>query len=133
MKKTFLALVAGLAMLMLPVPGSAAFRGGFRGGVFVGGPGYWGGWGPGYYSGPGYYPYGYGYYAPNSGEVKIDTPVKTAEVWINGSYAGTVKEAHTLHLRPGNYDVQIREGGRTLFTQNVFVAPGKTMHLKPVL
>jgi hypothetical protein len=129
MKKTFLALAAGLMMmLMLPVSGSAAFRGG----VFVGGPAF--GWGPGpYYWGPGYYPYGYYYAPPDAGQIKIDSPVKTAEVWINGSYAGTVKEAHDLHLRSGNYDVELREGGRTMFAQNVFVAPGKTMHLKPAL
>ena len=30
-------------------------------------------------------------YYPNSGEVKLDTKVKDAEVFINGAYAGTTK------------------------------------------
>jgi hypothetical protein len=113
-------LAAGL-MMLLPVAGSAAVR------VFVGGP-YWGPyWGPAY-------PYGYGYYAaPNSGQIKLDTPVKTAEVFINGAYAGTTKENKTMHLRPGSYNIEIREAGRTQFTRNVYVAPGKTMHLHPEL
>ena len=135
MKKALLGMAAALMML---VPASASARG-FGGHIVVGGPfvgGYWGGpywggyWGP-YY---GYGPYWGGYYAfPNSGEIKLDTKVKDAQVFINGAYAGTTQEDKKMHLRPGNYNIQIREGGRTQFTEKVYVAAGKTLHLHPEL
>jgi hypothetical protein len=130
MKKGLL-IVAAAVMALAPVTASAAFRGGF----VVGGPGFygpgfyspfWGGyWGPGW-AGP-YYAY------PNSGEVKLDTKVKDALVFINGSYAGTTKDNKTMRLRPGNYTIEIRENGQTPFSQQVYVAAGKTLHLQPEL
>jgi hypothetical protein len=125
MKKRLLVLVAAL-MTLAPISASAA---GF---VVVGRPYYYGGfyrpyWGP--YWGPGY---AYGYY-PNSGEIKLDTKVKDAQVFINGAYAGTTHENKTMHLRPGSYNIEIREGGQAHFSQKVYVAAGKTLHLHPEL
>jgi PEGA domain len=134
MKKALLGMAAALIML---VPASASARG-FGGRIVVGGPfvgGYWGGpyWG-GYWGPYGYGPYWGGYYAyPNSGEIKLDTKVKDAQVFINGAYAGTTQEDKKLHLRPGNYNIEIREGGRTQFSEKVYVAAGKTLHLHPEL
>jgi hypothetical protein len=127
MKKGILVLAAAL-MTLAPTTASAAFRGG----VFVGvGPGWYGPyWGP-YYWGPYWGPYSYGY--PYAGEVKLDTKVKDAQVFINGSYAGTTKEDKTMHLRPGSYKIEIREGETTAFSQQVYVAAGKTLHLHPEL
>jgi PEGA domain len=130
MKKGILVLAAAL-MTLAPTTASAAIRGG----VFIGGPGFYGGWyGPGwgpYYWGPYWGPYYYGY--PYAGEVKIDTKVKDAQVFINGAYAGTTKEDKTMHLRPGSYNIEIKEGERTAFSQQVYVAAGKTTHLHPEL
>jgi PEGA domain-containing protein len=137
MKKALLVLAAAVIML---VPASASARG-FGGRIVVGGPfvgGYWGGpywggyWGPyGYayspYWGPGYYGY------PAAGEIKLDTKVKDAQVFINGAFAGTTHEAKKMHLRPGSYDIQIREGGHTQFDEKVYVAAGQTVHLHPGL
>lgn len=127
MKHKLLVLVAGAMMALAPMTASAAR-------VFVGVGGYYG-YGPGWYSpywgpywGPGYY---YGF--PNAGQVKLDTKVQTAQVFINGAYAGTTKENKTMHLRPGSYNIEIRENGTTPFTQQVFVASGKTLHLHPEL
>src|SRR6266404_4548448 len=93
------------------------------------------GWyGPGWYNpywGP-YYPYG-AYAYPNTGEVKIDTKVKDAQVFINGAYAGATHDNKTMHLRPGSYAIEIREGERTQFSQQIYVALGKTVHLHPAL
>jgi PEGA domain len=126
MKKGLMTLAVAL-MTLAPVGASAAVR------VWVGGPVVYGGWyapywGP--YWGP--YAYGYGYY-PNSGEVKLDTKVKDAQVFINGAYAGTTHENKTMHLRPGSYNIEIREGNTTPFSQKVYVAVGKTVHLHPEL
>jgi PEGA domain len=130
MKKGILVLAAAL-MTLAPATASAAIRGG----VFVGGPGFYGGWyGP--YWGPAYWgPYWGPYYGgyPYAGEVKLDTKVKDAQVFINGAYAGTTKEDKTMHLRPGSYKIEIREGEKTAFSQQVYVAAGKTIHLHPEL
>jgi PEGA domain len=120
MKKVMI-LFAAVAMAMIPASASAAR-------IFVGGGfGYGPYWGPGpYYWGPAGY-----YYGPPTGEIKVDTKVKDAEVWINGAFAGTVKDAHTLHLRPGTYAVEVRHAGQEVLSQQVFVAAGKTVHLNP--
>jgi hypothetical protein len=126
MKKGLLTLAVVL-MTMAPISASAAFRGM----VVVGGPVYGGWYAPywGSYWGP---YYGYGYY-PNSGEVKLDTKVKDAQVFINGAFAGTTHDNRTMHLRPGSYHIEIRENGQTPFAQQVYVAAGKTLHLHPEL
>jgi hypothetical protein len=129
MKKGLLVLAA-FAMTLAPMTASAMVRGGF----VVAGPGFYGGyyspfWGP--YWGPAYAGPYYAY--PNSGEVKLDTKVKDAQVFINGSYAGTTHENKTMRLRPGSYDIEVREAGQTHFAQQVYVAAGKTLHLHPEL
>jgi len=111
MKKGLLILTAAL-MTLAPVGASAAVRG-F---VAVGRP-YFGGWySPfwGAYWGPAYG--GYYFAPPNSGEVKLDTKVKDAQVFIDGAYAGTTREA-----------------GRTQYAERVYVVRGKTLHLNPAL
>jgi len=131
MKKGLLVLAAVL-MALAPMSASAAI---VRGGVAVYGPGWYG---PGWY-GPGWGPYwgywgAYPYYAwPNSGQVKLDTKVKDAQVFINGSYAGTTHENKSMRLRPGTYNVEIREGSTTPFSRKIYVTAGKTLHLHPEL
>src|SRR5690349_7882453 len=129
MKKGLL-IVAATLMTLAPMSASAAVRG-F---VVVHRP-YWYGpyaydpfWGP--YWGPAYG----GYYAyPNSGEIKLDTKVKDAQVFINGAYAGTTHENKSMHLRPGNYNIEIREAGSMRYAERVYVVAGKTLHLHPEL
>ncbi len=67
------------------------------------------------------------------GEVKLDTKVKDAEVFVNGGYVGTTGHNRTLHLKPGGYRIQIREPGHEPFNANVYVSVGKTVRLKPEL
>ncbi len=130
MKHRMLTLALAL-MTIAPVGASAAV---IRGGVFFGGgPAFYHGFYGGPYWGSYWGPYyGYGYY-PNSGEVKLDTKVKDAQVFINGAYAGTTHENKTMHLRPGSYNIEIRENGQVPFSQKVYVAAGKTLHLHPEL
>ncbi|MGA2580687.1 MAG: PEGA domain-containing protein [Bryobacteraceae bacterium] len=121
MKKGLLILTVAL-MTLAPISASAAIRG------FVGVGGYWGPyWGS--YWGPAYYGYGY----PAAGEVKLDTKVKNAEVFINGAFAGMTQQAKSMPLRPGTYNIEVRELGQTKFTEQVYVVPGKTLHLHPQL
>ena len=126
MKKGMLVLAAAAVMAFAPMNASAAIRGfygaGFYGAGFYGGGPYWGA------------PYG-GYYYANaySGEVKLDTKVKDADVFINGAYAGTTHQNKSMHLRQGNYNLEIKEAGRTQFSEKIYVIAGKTLHLHPEL
>ncbi len=128
MKRGILMMVFGAALALAPVSAPAAIRVGIGfGAPVVYGPGwyapYWGAyWGPGPY-----------YAFPNAGQVKLDTKVKDAQVFINGAYAGTTKDNKTMHLRPGSYNIEIREAGEDRFAQQVYVAPGKTIHIQPAL
>ena len=123
MKKGLLILAISL-MALAPVSAPAAVRG-----CVMVGPSYYGGyyrpyWGP---------MYG-GYYAnPNSGEVKLDTKVKDAGVFINGAYAGTTHQNKSMYLRPGTYNIEIREAGSVRYAEKVYVVAGKTLHLRPEL
>jgi PEGA domain len=114
------------AALNLAQSASAGVR--FRG--FVGPA--WGGYAPFYYGPYGFYePYGfYGPYShPNAGEVKLDTKVKEAEVFINGAYAGTAGKLKTMWFQPNTYDLEIRAPGRTPYTERIYVVAGKTVHV----
>jgi hypothetical protein len=117
--KKLMILVAGVAMALAPMTASAAR-------VFVGGGFYGPYWGP--YWGP-----GYGYAPAGLGEVKIDTKSKTAEVFVNGAFAGTTKDAKTMHLLQGTYTIEVRQAGEPALNQQVFVAAGKTVHLHPTV
>ena len=127
MKRLLLVSAAFVAML----PMTAFARG--RVGVFVG-PGFapfgWYGYGYGWYGPYGMYP---PFGVPNAGEVKLDTNIKDAEVFINGSYAGTVGKLKTMTMRAGKYNLEIRAPGRTPFQQQIYVVAGKTMKLRPEL
>jgi hypothetical protein len=127
MKKGLLILAAAL-MTLAPVSAPAAVRG-----FVTVGPSFYGG----YYrpfGGPYWGPVYGGYYArPNAGEVKLDTKVKDAGVFINGAYAGTTHQNKSMYLRAGTYNIEIREAGNTRYAEKVFVVAGKTLHLHPEL
>ena len=126
MKKGLLILAAAL-MALAPVSAPAAGRG-----FVMVGPSYYGGYG-GYYR-PYWGPMYGGYYAnPYAGEVKLDTKVKDAGVFINGAYAGTTHQNKSMHLRPGTYTIEIKEAGRVRYAEKIYVVAGKTLHLQPEL
>ena len=95
MKKTLILTLAAAALTLTPAASAAHGVVVVRPGPVFVGPGYYG---P--YWGPGYGAYGYPY--ANSGEVKIETKVRDPNVFVNGGFAGTTKDARTLHLRPGH-------------------------------
>jgi len=119
--------VVGVAILvMLPAIGAARERVG----VIVGsGFAPYGWYGPEY----GYYPWGANFAIPNAGEVKLDTKIKEADVFIDGSLAGTAGQLKTMYMRAGSYDIQIRAPGRVPFEQKIYVVAGKVVKLHPGL
>lgn len=116
-----------LTVLLTSLPASAAgryYRGGFGHGSAFGPWGYAGG--PGYYS-----PYAFG--TPNAGELKLDTKMKDAEVFINGAFAGTSRKLKSMYLRPGAYNIELRATGHTRYAERIYIVAGKTIHLHPDL
>jgi hypothetical protein len=119
-------LIASAALMLLPLTAAA------RVGIFVGGgfaPMGWYGYGYGPFYGP--YPYGAYYAVPNAGQVKLDTKVKAAEVFVNGAYAGTAGKLKTMWMRPGTYSIELRAPGGEQFTEKIYVMAGKTVHVEP--
>jgi hypothetical protein len=122
MKKMLL--FASAALMLLPL--TVAARG--RVGVFVGS-----GFAPMGYYGYGYGPYSYGPYfgVPNAGQVKLDTHVKDAQVFVDGAYAGTAGKLKTMWMRPGTYTIELRAPGQAQFAEKIYVVAGKTVHVEP--
>ena len=124
MKKMLL--IASAALMLLPL--TVAARG--RVGVFVGsGFAPMGWYGSGY--GPYYGPYGAYYGVPNVGQVKLDTHVKDAQVFVDGAYAGTAGKLKTMWMRPGTYTIEMRAPGQAQFAEKIYVVAGKTVHVEP--
>ena len=132
LKRILIILMIAGTTLAMTMPASAAVR---FGGGFVVGPYPWGWYRP-YFHGP-YWPY-YGYYGPyygayyghpNAGEIKIDTNVKNAEVYINGAFAGTAGKLKSMWLRPDSYDVKIQAPGCAPFSERIYVVAGKTVKI----
>jgi len=94
-----------------------------------------------------YAPFGwYGYYGsgwaypvypgfavrPNTGEVKIDTHLKDASLYVDGGYVGPVSKFKKFSLSPGNHDIELRDSsGGQIFNRQVQVLVGKSVELRP--
>ena len=99
------------------------------------GPSVYCGYSPYYYAAP-YYPAYYGYgptYAvgPATGEVKIDSHLKDAAVYVDGGYVGPLHKFKRFGLRPGNHDIEMRDaGGRVVFNERVQVIVDRTVEIR---
>jgi hypothetical protein len=83
----------------------------------------------GYY-GPGWY---YPTYSivPNTGEVKIDTHLKDASLFVDGGYVGPINKFKRFSLSPGNHDIELRDAyGDHIFDQRVHVIVGKSVEVR---
>jgi hypothetical protein len=123
-------LIMGVLLVMLAMPLPASAHGRFGGRVIVA-PSF--GWGGGY--DPFFYePYGYyGFYPPayyDQGEIKLQTNVKDADVFINGAYAGKAGKLKSIWLRQNTYSLEIRVPGQTPFRERVYVIAGKSIKVQ---
>jgi len=114
-----------VALVALPQTGSAAQR------IVVRPYAYYGaGWGPTLYR-PYYYPPRVVAAAPRAGDVKIQTHLKDASIYVDGGFAGRTGKLKNFSLQPGNHDVEIRDyAGRMLFHDRVHVLAGRTVEIK---
>jgi hypothetical protein len=127
------------------------------GGVIVGAgysrgwPGYYGPYGPRYAYSPWLYGPGWGWYDPfwysplavhpgywtgfghgeGMGEVKLDSEEKSASVYIDGGYAGAVKDRRSIWLRPGTYELRVRNADKGVYEQRIYVLSGKVLRVRP--
>ena len=116
---------------------------------YISGP-VWYPYGPGFYYGYPYYasafwapfwgPFGpYSYYPADlvygngKGRIELRADPKTAEVYIDGAYAGMAQHLKDFWLDPGAYDVSISAAGREPFQQRVYVLTGKTLSINAKL
>src|SRR5579859_380473 len=100
----------------------------------------------------GFYPYTFGYspffydpffhspfYAPGyfggfsygdgKGEVRLSGAPKTAEVFLDGAYAGTANKLKSMWLEPGVYDLSVSNSGAAAFHQRIYVLSGKSLKI----
>jgi len=125
-----LPLIALLALLVIVPIASARPR------ILIGGSfGFYGWYNP-YWYGPGYWgPDGYYYGGPaqKTGSIKFDNKAaKDAMVYVDGGYAGKVKDLKTFHVKTGEHDIELRDpSGHTFYQEHVNVLPGKTLTLNP--
>jgi hypothetical protein len=121
-----------IAALAFPGLLAAQRRGGFAVGaghsrLYAPSWGWYNPWFSPYY--PGFYGgfYGGRYGGPALGEVKLHAP-KTAEVYVDGAYAGEAGRLKSMWMRPGAYNLEVRAGGQS-FTRRVYVLGGRTLKL----
>jgi hypothetical protein len=153
MRKRFLftifALLLGLSMSNAAsargLDGHASMRGGeagVRGGRSVprgyGGRefGAWGFYDPFWYGGLWMYPmypnaYYAGGYGASAGGVRLEVKPKTAQVYVDGGYAGVVDDFdgffQHLDLAPGGHRIEMRAPGYQTLVATVYVQPGQTL------
>jgi hypothetical protein len=103
------------------------------------GPSLYYGYGSPYYAAPYYYRYSYPYYAyapgyavgPGVGEVKIESHLKEATVYVDGGYVGPIGKFKRFGLKPGNHDIEMRDvTGRVVFSERVQVLVDRTVEIR---
>lgn len=68
-------------------------------------------------------------YAEHKGEVRLTADPKTAQVYIDGAYAGTADHLKTMWLDSGAYDLTLSATGRTAFHQRIYILSGKSLKI----
>lgn len=83
------------------------------------------------------FPVGYpaGYFSPGDGkgEVKLNNAPKSASVYLNGGYAGTVEHLKSFWLDPGVYDLVLSAPDGREYQQRVYVLTGRTLKIEAKL
>lgn len=97
---------------------------------------WYGSFGPAYGYAPlwmwnGFYP-GFYQWGSDKGQIRLKHPEKTAEVFIDGAFAGSVGDLKSMWLQPGAYHVEIRGAtdGAVRLQKRVYVLSGKVLQLR---
>ena len=66
-----------------------------------------------------------------SGKIKIDTKQKDLLVYVDGGYAGRVRDLKNFSATAGNHDLEVHDSkGETIFKEQVHVLPRQTIEVK---
>jgi hypothetical protein len=90
---------------------------------------------PGYFYGP-YDPFYYGtypaafYYGDDKGKVELAVLPESADVYLDGAYAGPAGNLKKIWLSPGAYDLTVSTPGGTPFHERIYVLSGKSLKIK---
>ncbi len=76
---------------------------------------------PGYFQG---FAYGDG-----KGEVRLRVEPKTADVYLDGAYAGTADRLKSMWLEAGAYDLSVSTKDRAPFRRRIYVLSGKSLKI----
>lgn len=68
-------------------------------------------------------------YAEDKGEIKLTADPKTAEVYIDGAYAGTADRLKTMWLDSGAYDLSVSAKGRKGFHQRIYILSRRSLKI----
>jgi hypothetical protein len=110
-------------------------------------PPFFGGWYGPWYPAPYYAPYPSSYYAAVSaayapyapvyitpqfdkGQVNLQVADKSAQIYLDGAYAGKASMLKTFWLAPGVYHLEVRANGQTVHEKRIYVLTGKTLKIK---
>ena len=64
--------------------------------------------------------------------MKIETKAKSASVYVDGAFAGTVGDLKTFHLKTGEHDIELRApDGHSFYQEHINVLGGRTLKLTP--
>jgi hypothetical protein len=69
------------------------------------------------------------YPASDKGEVRLTAAPKTAQVFLDGAYAGTADRLKSMWLASGAYDLSISTTNRESFHQRIYVLSGKSLKI----
>jgi hypothetical protein len=75
-------------------------------------------------------PLGYSVHSADKGEVHLKDAAPQSEVYIDGAYAGLIKDLHTVWLAPGAYNVEVRTPNREPVQKKIYVLTGKTLNVR---
>jgi hypothetical protein len=79
-------------------------------------------------------PYPYRYAGAIDSSVRVEVAPKSAQVFVDGYYAGIVDDFdgafQRLHAVPGQHDITLVADGFRTVHQNVYLMPDKTLHIK---
>ena len=115
--------------------GYGYYSGPYWPGYFWGGfypPPFFGGWYGPWYPAAYYAPYAPVYITPqfDKGQVNLQVSDKSAQVYLDGAYAGKAGMLKTFWLAPGVYNLELRADGQTIHEKRIYVLTGKTLKLK---
>jgi hypothetical protein len=67
------------------------------------------------------------------GEVRLQTSEKSAEVLLDGAYAGVAEDLKSIWLEPGAYTLEVRTLAGEQFKKRIYVLSGKTVKVSATL